>query len=54
MTNTNTETRAALVSKIRELGRALADETMSDRDADALASSRAKYQAQLDAVGVDA
>lgn len=51
MPNTNTAAdRATLVAKIRELGRALADETMSERDADALARSRAAYQAQLDAL----
>lgn len=43
-------TRAETIARIREIGRELANEHLSDRDASALERLRAGYQASLDAL----
>lgn len=48
--NIPTTARADLVARCRELGRALANETMSDSDTRALERARATVQAQIDAI----
>ena len=42
-------TPAALKARLRDIGRAMADETMSDADFEALRRSRDAYQAEYDA-----
>lgn len=45
-----TQTRTDLVNRYRELGRAMANELMSDRDMAALRREREAVQAKIDAI----